>query len=135
MQRPCLARAEPSVRRAEQVAVYVLPGLGHIAQVAAACQPESADMVHGVVAYAVSAAHHFLVDLWMLAHVVAHHEEGGLDAVSVQHVEHPGCDLGDGSVVEGEVHRVLVPRFMSPEQSAGDREPEAYRGAFYQHGL
>ena len=58
-----------------------------------------------------AAALDFLEQLGMTAHVVADEKEGGLDAVVVEQVEHPGRDLGNRAVVESEVDDAAV--FMS----------------------
>lgn len=98
----------PPMRRAEQVGVQILVGLVHIAHIRAYAVQQSAYVVVSVVAQSVPAAFHHLELLGVLAYVVAHHKEGGFDAVVVEHVEHPGCHLGYGAVVESEVYGPFV---------------------------
>ena len=69
---------------------------------------ETAQVVEGVVAQAVPLLHHHAEHGRMLAHVVAHHEEGRLDAILAQHAQHPGSHLGYGSVVKSEINGFLL---------------------------
>ena len=66
------------------------------------------DVVVGVVAYAVPIIDYHLVDLGVLAHVVAHHEKGGLDAFALKEAEYPRGHQGDGTVIEGEIDGLLL---------------------------
>ena len=92
------------------------------------------EMVHGVAAYAVSPAPHLIQKLRMTLHILAHHEEGGLDVVVVEHVEHPGRDLRYGAVVEGEKHPAVFPPF-GPHLEDGSRKQGAENAwrSLYQH--
>ena len=89
------------------------------------------DVVEGVVAHAVSLLHYHPEDIGILADVVAHHEERGLDAVPCQQVEHPGGYRGDGPVVEGEVDGVLFGLY--PPQGRGVELADKLGRLFYQH--
>ena len=62
---------------------------------------------HGVVAHRVPASQNFLIEFRVAGHIVAHDEESGLNVIFVESVEHPGCDFGNGSVVECEIYGVL----------------------------
>ena len=44
----------------------------------------------------------------MSLHVLTHHEECRLDAVAVQRIENPRGDLGNRTVVEGQIDRVVA---------------------------
>lgn len=93
---------------------------------------EAADVVEGVVADAVAALHNHAELLGMLADVVAHHEEGGFDAVLVQQVEHPRGYYGDGTVVKSQINGFLVG--IHPPQSAGVEFAEQFGGLLDEHG-
>lgn len=99
-----LPEAHDAVRRTEKVGGEVAVGLVDIGDVSLGALLESLEVVEGVVAYAVSALHDHLVLIGMLAHIVAHHEEGGLDAVLVQYIKYPRRNLGYGAVVKGKVY-------------------------------
>ena len=99
-----LPEAHDAVRRTEKVGGEVAVGLVDIGDVSLGALLESLEVVEGVVAYAVAALHDHLVLIGMLAHIVAHHEEGGLDVVLVQYIKHPRRHLGNRAVVESEVY-------------------------------
>ena len=88
-QRTVLSEAHDAVRRAEEVGGEVAVGLVDIGDVSLGALLESLEVVEGVVAYAVAALHDHFVLIGMLAHIVAHHEEGGLDVILVQYIKHP----------------------------------------------
>ena len=79
----------------------------HVVQVGVGGVFEAPQVIVGVVANAVAAFHDFLEDVRMLADIVAHQEEGGLDAVLVQQIQYPRRHLGDGTVIEGQVDFLL----------------------------
>ena len=99
-----LPEAHDAVRRTEKVGGEVAVGLVDIGDVSLGALLESLEVVEGVVAYAVSTLHDHLVFIGMLTHIVAHHEEGGLDAVLVQYIKYPRRNLGYGAVVKGKVY-------------------------------
>ena len=69
---------------------------------------EATDVIVRVVAHLVPLVQHALVELRMLAHVVAHHEEGGLDVVALQRLENEGRGLRYGTIVESQIDDLLV---------------------------
>ena len=69
---------------------------------------ESANVIEGVITYAMTCLYHLTVHLGMLAHIVAHHKEGGLDALVGKHLKDKRRSLGDWAVVEGEIYSLLV---------------------------
>lgn len=103
-ERTVLPEAHDTVRRAEEVGGEVAVGLVDIGDISFSTFLESLDMVESVVAYAMSALHDHLVLIGVLAHIVAYHEEGGFDAVFVEHIEHPRSDLGNRTIVKGKVY-------------------------------
>ena len=92
--------AHPAVGRPHEVAAYVGVGLLHVVAVVVQRVAESADMVVCMVAYLMAFVDDAPEEVGIFPHVVAHHEEGGLDAVVAQRVEDEGCRLGNGAVVE-----------------------------------
>ena len=98
----------PTMRRTKEVCVQIFVSLVYIAHIRAYAVQQSAYVVVSVVAQSVPAAFNHLELLGVLAYVVAHHKEGGFDAVVVEHVKHPGCHLGYGAVVESEVNGPFV---------------------------
>ena len=107
-QHDVLLPPHPAVGWTEQAGLQHLIGEVGIGQVAAAGMSASADVVEGMVAYGVPIVHHHLEDFRILTHIVAHHEEGGLDALMFQQAEHPRCDQRDGAVVEREIDGLLL---------------------------
>jgi hypothetical protein len=73
-------------------------------------------VVHGVVAYGVSAASHFFKQFRVTTHVVSDHEERGFHVVFVKYVEHLWCDFGHRTVIEREVHGLTVAAFYAPQR-------------------
>ena len=102
-ERTVLPHAHDAVRRPEEIGGEVAIGLVDIGDVVGCALLESLEMVVGMVAYAMPALDNHLVLIGVLAHIVAHHEEGGLDAVSVEHIKHPRGNLRDGAVIKSEV--------------------------------
>ena len=107
-QHDVLLPAHPAMGRTEQAGVQHLVGFIGIFQVGVAGVTCPTDMVVGVVAYAVTVVHHHLVDLGVLAYIVAYHEERGLDTFTAQQTEYPRGDEGDGPIVEGEINGLLL---------------------------
>ena len=93
---------------------------------------KSPDVIEGMVANAVTLLHYLTEFVGMLADVVAHHEERGLDIVLRQQIEHPGCHLGDGAIVESEVDSMLLGLY--PPQGRGVELADKLGRLFYQHG-
>ena len=106
--------AHVAMGRPEQVRVQVFVGFFRIGQVVLGPVLEATDVVERMVADAVSPFHYPPEFLRMLPHVVAHHEEGSLDAVMVQQVQYPGSDPGYWTIVECQVHRFLL-RIHAPQ--------------------
>lgn len=102
-ERRSLTPAHDAVRRPEQRRAYQGVSLGNIAQIAAARCVTPLQVVHGVVAYGVSAAAHFVKQLGIAPHVVAHHKKGGLDTLGIEDVKHLRSHLRDGPVVKGQI--------------------------------
>lgn len=98
-----LGNAHPAVWRTEEVGVYVGVGLLDVVAVLVERMAYASDVVVGVVAYLVPLVNDALEQVRVLAHVVAHHEEGGVDAVLAEHVEDEGRGLRDWTVVEGQI--------------------------------
>ena len=65
-------------------------------------------VAHRVIPHRVTAPPHLLEQLGMTLHILAHHKEGGLDAIAVKRIQHPRRDLGNGAVVEGQIDRVVA---------------------------
>ena len=68
-----------------------------------------------------AAAAHLLIQFRVAGHIVAYHEEGGLDAVTVERVEHPRGHLGHRTVVERKKHHLLLVVLYAPH-SLGEEE-------------
>ena len=103
-----LVPLHPSVRRSEEVGVQILIRFVHVVEIGGDAVAKSADVVERVVAEAVSSGFDHLKDLGMLPNVVADHEEGGFDAIFVEHVQHPWRDLGNGTVVKREIDSLFL---------------------------
>ena len=119
--------------RAEQVGLEHPVGLHHIGQVEPAPPAEAAYVVVGVVAYAVPPRLHLGQQVGILLGILAHHEEGGLGPIPVQHVQDKRGGLGDGAVIEGEIHDPLPP--VHPPQGVRVYPSEEYRRLLYDHFL
>ena len=129
--RTVLTQTHESVGRTEEIGAEVAVGLVDIGNVPISMLPESLEVIKSVIAYAVASLDNHLVLVGVLAHIVAHHEEGGFDAVLVQHVEHPRGDLGDGAVVEGEVYGPL--RWIHPPACTGIQLADELWGLLNEH--
>ena len=93
--------------RTEQVGGKITVTLLDVVNVIVVAHTHTADMVEGVVSYVMSALHHHLVDVRVFAHVVTNHEECGLYPILVQDIKYPGSNFGNGSVIEGEINRMV----------------------------
>ncbi len=71
-------------------------------------------MVHRMVAPAVTTALDFLKQFGMTAHVIAHEEECGLYAIVVEQVKNPWSNLRDGAVVESQINSAPFLAFDAP---------------------
>ena len=69
---------------------------------------ETADVVVRMITDTMPLVDDTLMQFGIFPGIVAYHEEGGLDAVLLQHVKNPGRGLGDGAVVEGQIDGLLV---------------------------
>ena len=65
-------------------------------------------MVECVVAYTMSVLYNLHILLWELVDIIAYHEEGRLYVVSSQQVYYPRGNDGYGSIVKGQIYRLLV---------------------------
>lgn len=100
-----------SVRRAEERGPDQLVGFTGVCQELFRGGEPALQMIERVIAHAVAAIEDILVEVGVLAHVVAHAEKGGFNGMIIQNIKHPRRDLRDGAVVEGEVHRLLKGNF------------------------
>jgi len=98
-----LRQAHPSVRRTEEVGVDIGIGLLDVVAVFVEGVADTADVVVCVVSNLVTFGEDALVEVRVLAHVVAHHEEGGVYAVLTEYIEDKGGSLGDWTVIEGQI--------------------------------
>ena len=69
---------------------------------------ESTDVVERMVANTMTAFNHHAIDLRMLTHIVAHHEESGLHAETVERVQHERRGFGNGAIVERKINHFLL---------------------------
>ena len=132
LQEARLVPAQPSVGRAEELALDELVGLLDVREVGAVAVAQALDVVHRVVAHMVSLGLDALEEGGIAGHVVADTEERGVDAVVAEDIEHPRGHLGRRTVVERQVDpfglRWDAPKGISVEQSA---KPAG--GMFNQH--
>jgi ApbE superfamily uncharacterized protein (UPF0280 family) len=91
------------VRRTEEVGVDIGIGLLDVVAVFVEGVADTADVVVCVVSNLVTFGEDALVEVRVLAHVVAHHEEGGVYAVLTEYIEDKGGSLGDWTVIEGQI--------------------------------
>ena len=103
-----LVGSHPAVGRTHVVAVDIGIGLLHVVAVLPDGMAQTDNVVVGVVAHLMAFIDNLLIELRVLAHVVAHHEECCLYAVLPEHVEDEWRCLRDGAVVEGQVDCLLV---------------------------
>ena len=80
----------------------------YVADIGDGVSGEAPKVVERMVADAMAALHNHTKLLGMLPDIVAHHKEGGLDAIAVEHIKHPRRDLGNGAVVESEVNGTRI---------------------------
>ena len=69
---------------------------------------ESFAMVHGMISCTVSFRSYSFKYLWVLLNIGPYTKKGGLGPVPFQFVEHPFCELRNGSIIEGKVQHLLV---------------------------
>ena len=100
--------AHPAVGRTEEVALDVGIGLLDVVAVVMERMAEPADVVVGVVAHLMAFVQNLLIEIGVLPDIVAHHEEGGLDAKLAQRLENERGRLRDGTVVERQIDRTFV---------------------------
>ena len=65
---------------------------------------ESTEMMKRMIAYLMASLDDPSVQIGILAHIVAHHEERGLGPISLKSVEDERRSLGDGTVIEGQIY-------------------------------
>ena len=130
----CLFPPQQPVRGAEKSAPYEVVGLGYVVHVAVGCHLHPLQVVHCVVAVAVSAAAHLFEQFRVACHIVADHEECGFDAVAVEKVEHPRGYLGYRPVVESKEHHLFL-MLLYPPYGLWKKEAVEERGLFYPHAV
>ena len=94
--------------RADKVGMQIGIGLLDIIAVLTDGVRETSDVVVGVIADAMTLVNDTLMELGILTRIVAHHKEGSLDAIALQHIEYPGRRLRNRPVVEGQIDGLLV---------------------------
>ena len=77
----------------------------------------SFEVVVGMIAHGVSGFYYPSEDIGVLVDILPYHKEGSLYLISVKDLQHAWCDLGNGSVVKGEIDN-------SPSPGNGRRESE-----------
>ena len=108
-----LSVAHPSVRRSEEFRLNEAVGFVHVPYIIFGMH-QPGDVVVGVVAHTVPTSFHLFEEFGILPHVVAHHEESSLHSVLVENVKNPRRGFRNGSVVEGDIHCLLL-RVHSPD--------------------
>ena len=103
-----LVPLHPSVWWTEKVRMEIDVSLVDIAQIRADAVAQPPDMVKRMVAEPVAAFLHHLEDIGMFPDIVSHHKERGLDAIMVEHIEHPGSHFWNGAIVESEVNGMFL---------------------------
>ena len=88
--------------------MYEIVGFLHILTVGTRGMLESSPVVEGVVAHLMTCRHDLVVQLRMLAHIVAHHKESGMDTELSESLQNEWCCLGDRTIVKREVYRTLI---------------------------
>ena len=117
--------------RTHQVGMEQVVGLFNVVQIAAYAVTHTANVVIGMVAYTVPRILDHPVNVGILAHIVAHHEEGGFDAVLRKQVKDAGRYFGNGPVVEREIDSLHI-RIHTPE-GVGIDVAEPVGRLFYEH--
>ena len=128
-----LRKPHVTVRRAKQIALYQLCGFLYIGHIILCPESDTLNMVEGVVAHFMSPVKHHLVDFRVLAYIVANTKEGGLYTIFVESIQNPRGNLGNWSVVEGEIYTLLLGG-NSPDYPWKQRSVKE-RGLFYKHTL
>lgn len=103
-----LQRAHPAFWWAEEVCAQQAVCQMGIPEIFLACTLESSYVVECMVSQPVPASFHFVLQAWVFPHVVANHEESGLDIELVEYVENDGCSLWDRAVIECEIDGLLL---------------------------
>ena len=103
-----LRHAHPAMWRSHVVAMDIGIGFLDVVAVLVDGVGDTLDVVVRMVAHLMTLGQDTFVELRVLAHIVAHHEEGGLGAKLLQRVENKGCSLRYGAVVEGQIDCLLV---------------------------
>ena len=103
-----LCHAHPAMWRSHVVAMDIGIGLLDVVAVLVDGVGDTLDVVVRMVAHLMALGQDTFVELRVLPHIVAHHEEGGLGVKLLQCVENKGCSLRYGAVVEGQIDGLLV---------------------------
>lgn len=92
---------------------------------------QTADVVEGMVAQSMPTRFDHFEHFGVFADVVTDHKEGGLDAIMVEYIEHPGSYFGNRSVVKGEINGSFV--LVHPPKGIGIEPAEKPGGLFDNH--
>ena len=112
--------------------MQILISFVYIAHIRAYAVSESTNMIKGMITQTVTTRLHHLELVRMLTYVIAYHKEGSLDAIMVEHIEHPRGHLRYRTIIERKIYSTFVfvhsPKRtrIEPSQKAG--------GLFYNHG-
>ena len=98
----------PSVRRPEQACVDDVIGLLHVKDVGNGPVLKCSKVIESVVAHDVSLGHNPVVQVMVSEHVLANHEESGLNPEFLQRVKNERGRLGDRPVIKRQINRTLV---------------------------
>jgi len=119
----------PSVRRTEEVGVDEFVGFLHIIIICNDVVAQGTHVVVGVVAHLMPLLHYATVEVGITLHILAHHEEGCLDAKLPEGVENEGRGLRYGTIVKGEIYRMFL--WIDAPESLGVYPPEPFGWLFY----
>ena len=97
------------MRRTHQIGMQISIRLLHVITVFADAVAEAADMVVGMITDTMSLANDTLKQLRIFTGIVTDHEEGRLDIIMPERVEDKRCGFRDRTVIEGQIHCLLVP--------------------------
>ena len=96
------------MRGTEKCAADEFVGAENIVQVVLGAHMSALQMAHRVVSHRVTSTPHFLEQFRMTFHILTDHKECRLDAIAVQRVEYPWGNLGNRSVIKGQIDRVVA---------------------------
>ena len=92
------------MRRAKQIARYVLGCFCDVIEIVCVSRGKSFDVVEAMIACAVSPGYDLVVELRVTHNVFAYTKKSGFYTVFVQQVEQDGCEFRNGAIVESEVN-------------------------------